>query len=221
MGHAQAQSSKTGMHLAACTLPPTHSMQIRWAQTQGQCLHRKRLMFWVALQPLGWSSANASSFRSDGHDAGRPHGRRRLHPDDILQQEFLQAVAKAIVVAVGGVSQHWSPWHLFFDQPPDLFQRYLRFALKADFLRHARHLSSLWVLRPDLRQIQPVGYRQTGLLGGQRYAYGYPAVLLLAQLPAILSRHTHRMRTLLRQSRSVDDPGGPRQMAGHRAQHPR
>lgn len=44
-------------------------------------------------------------------------------------------------------------------------------------------------------------------------------VILLAKLPAILTRHTDRVRSLLGETRVIDDPRFDRSMAFYRRQH--
>jgi hypothetical protein len=72
--------------------------------------------------------------------------------------------------------------------------------------RHAGCLAPLGVGRPFLRQVQLIGHGQAGLFIGHRDAHRHLAVVLLAQYPAVLPRHPHRVLALLRKARVVDDP---------------
>src|SRR5436190_674478 len=90
--------------------------------------------------------------------------------------------------------------------PCELIERDLGLGLEADFVGHARLLAALPVLRPALRQIEAIGYGQAGVVIGHRQRHCDLAVLLLAELPAILMRHADRMRPMLGKARVVDDP---------------
>ena len=65
--------------------------------------------------------------------------------------------------------------------------------------------AALRILRPSLRQIEPVGDRQAHLMVGQRQRHRDLAIVRLAQPPAILARHAYRMRALFRKTCVVDD----------------
>jgi hypothetical protein len=79
--------------------------------------------------------------------------------------------------------------------------------LEGDLLGDARLLATLGILDPDLRQIQPIGDRQAGMMVGDRQRHHRLAVGLLAELAAILVMHADRVLALLGERRVVDDPG--------------
>ena len=101
----------------------------------------------------------------------------------------------------------------------DLIERDLGLGLKADLLRHPAFLRRVSVPGPALRQIQPIGHRQAGIGVGQRQRHRDLAVVLLAQLAAVLPRHADRMPALLGEARVVDDPGLDRPMPLDRRQN--
>src|SRR3954454_14843123 len=65
----------------------------------------------------------------------------------------------------------------------------------------------------NARQMQPPGDRQARRMIGQRQADRHLAVVLFAELAAILTRHPHRMAAFLRKAGVVDDPGFDRAVA--------
>jgi hypothetical protein len=104
-------------------------------------------------------------------------------------------------------------------RPTHLFERNLWLGLKADFLRHACLTSTGAVLRPIFRQIQLIGYWQARLMIGDRQRHRHLAIVLLAELAAVLPRHANRVAPLLGQARVVDDPRLDRPMPFHRRQY--
>ena len=76
------------------------------------------------------------------------------------------------------------------------------------------------ILRPALRQVQPIGDRETDRVVRQRHAHRHLAVVLFAQGAAVLAGHPDRVPALLGirrcRRRSTRPPG----RAGHRRQHP-
>ncbi len=81
----------------------------------------------------------------------------------------------------------------------------LRLGLEDDIVRHARLGAPVRVISPLMRQIQAIGDRQAGVIVGSRQAHRDLAIVLLAELPAILPRHADRVLALLRDAGVVDD----------------
>ena len=74
--------------------------------------------------------------------------------------------------------------------------------------------------RPALRQIQAIGDGQARVVVGERQRDHDLAVLLLAELAAILMRHADRMGSALGKASVVDDPGLDRRRAARSAAAP-
>jgi hypothetical protein len=102
---------------------------------------------------------------------------------------------------------------------PNLLQGNLRLGLKLDLLGNASFLPSAAVLNPSLRQIQAESHRHTGRLGGHRKTDRHTAIILFANLAAILPGHSHRLLTLLRKSRVIHHPSHYWSLLQHRWQH--
>ena len=100
-----------------------------------------------------------------------------------------------------------------------LLQRDLGLGLELDVRGDAGFGPAKRVIDPILWQIQPVGDGQAALMGGHGQTYRHLAVVLLAQLAAILPGHTNRVAALLRKAGVVDDPGLDRFVARDRRQH--
>ena len=77
-------------------------------------------------------------------------------------------------------------------------------------------IASLHVLGPGLGQIHAIGDRQARAIAGDRKRNGHLAIVLLAELPAVLPRHTDRMFSLFRKPRVIDDPRRDRAVRRHR-----
>src|SRR3954467_2600902 len=100
----------------------------------------------------------------------------------------------------------------------DLIERDLRLGLEGDLLGHARRLAPRRIVSPLLRQVQAVSDRQTGRVIGKRERHGHLAVVLLAELAAVLTRDPNRVPALLGEAGIVNDPGldGPSTLEGGR-----
>src|SRR2546428_424170 len=98
-------------------------------------------------------------------------------------------------------------------------KRDLPFGADRDGSGDARRPAAAPVLRPRLRQIQPVGDRHTRALVSPREAYRHLAVVLFAKHAAILAGHAHRVAALLGHAGVVDDPRRHRAVSLQGRQH--
>jgi hypothetical protein len=73
----------------------------------------------------------------------------------------------------------------------------LGLGLESDLLGHPGLLAAGGIAGPVLRQIEPPGHRQARLMIGDRQRHRNLAIILLAELAAILPRHPHRVLALL------------------------
>src|SRR4051812_42053950 len=89
----------------------------------------------------------------------------------------------------------------------DLIERNLGFGLEGDLLRHTRLLAPGWIISPLLREIEAIGDGQAGGAIGERERHSHLAIVLLAELAAILARDPDRVPALLGEAGIVDDPG--------------
>ncbi len=151
--------------------------------------------------------------------AGREHQGVGQDAGDIGQPQGRHALTKLGVRAVAGVHQHNASRQPRLAGPADLLKRDLRLGRKADLVWNLGLAPPLAVLGPGLRQIEPKGRRQARPRVGQGQADRHLAVVLLADLPAVLTRHPHRMMALLAERRVVDDPRLDRPMRLDRRQH--
>src|SRR3954452_21435001 len=90
---------------------------------------------------------------------------------------------------------------------PDLIERNLGLGLEGDRLGHAGLLAPGWIISPLLRQVGGIGEREGGRAVGKQERHSPLAIVLLAELPAILTRPPHRVPALLGEAGIVDDPG--------------
>jgi hypothetical protein len=160
-----------------------------------------------------------------GTAATRPGPRRqRCHPwwpyrglrwdtGDIAQPQSADLLAQPGIAAISGVHQHNAARQTGGVGRPDLLQRDLRLGQKSNRLGDASRGAAHGVGRPLQRQIQPPGDRQARRMVGQRQADRDLAVVLFAELAAILTRHPDRMTALLGKAGVVDDPGFDRAAA--------
>src|SRR4051794_25374530 len=69
---------------------------------------------------------------------------------------------------------------------PELIERNLGLGLEGDRLGHTGLLAPGWIISPLLRQIEAIGEGQAGRAIGKRERHGHLAIVLLAQLTAVL-----------------------------------
>ena len=103
---------------------------------------------------------------------------------------------------------------------PDLIERDLAAWSGTRSRQEPRPWPSLRDRSPSSRQIEPIGDRQARLIVGDRKRDRDLAIVLLAELPAILARNADRMLALLRKAGVVDDPGPDRPMPLDRSAAP-
>jgi hypothetical protein len=141
------------------------------------------------------------------------------HPDRIGQSLGRDPGAEFAIVAIGGIGQHHDRREAGAPRSPQLRQRDLRLGLEGSVRRHADLGPPVGIIRPVLRQVELVGDRQAGLVGGHRKADRDLAIVLLAALAAILPRYADRVLALLGIAGVVDDQRLDRFLAGDDRQH--
>jgi len=97
----------------------------------------------------------------------------------------------------------------------DLFGGEERFGAEDDLVRYPGLPTALRVLAPGFRQVEFVGDRKAGGVGADREADGHLAVVLFADLSAVLSGDANRVFALFRKTSIVDHPGGDWRTGGH------
>ena len=152
------------------------------------------------------TTAARPSLRWQRLRAGRPHRGARQYAGSITQSQGADLLAQARVVAIARIQQHHAARNTSRASRAYLRERDLRLGLEADLLGNARLVPAGGVLRPGFRQIQPITHRQARIVIGDRQRYRGLAIVLLAELAAILPRHAHRVPALLRKAGIVDDP---------------
>lgn len=135
-----------------------------------------------------------------------PYRRMRPDRDRIRQALRAQSIAQRCVVTVGRVHEHGAARHICSKRGLDLCPGELVLGGKTNFLRHARTLAARFVFSPLTRQIQPITEWQTTFGRGQRQTHRNLAVLGLAQLPAVLARHSNRVTAVFAMTRIIDNP---------------
>ena len=127
--------------------------------------------------------------------------------------------AEVGVDAIPGVGQHRCCRHTDRQRGADLRQRDLRLGLERHCFRHARTGTTVRVIGPGLRRIQPMCERQTGMVVGHRQRDGDLAVILFAELSAVLPGHPDRVLALLRHAGIVNHPAADRTALLNQRQH--
>jgi hypothetical protein len=92
------------------------------------------------------------------------------------------------VYSVSCVGQNNSAGNVRRYRRPDLVQSYLRLGLKFNPIRHFCLIPPLGIFGPFLRQVQTIAGRQTGTPRSCRQTHCHPAVVLLTDLSAVLTR---------------------------------
>src|SRR4030095_5080981 len=125
-----------------------------------------------------------------------PDRRGTLDSHHIGHLQLRQLCTETGVGPVASVGQRHALWDASLTCTPDLVESDFWLGLKLNRIRHSGLLPSLAVFDPRLRQVQAVRHRHTRLLRGYRKADRYPAVILFANLAAILSGHSYRLTAL-------------------------
>ena len=95
----------------------------------------------------------------------------------------------------------------------DLLQRDLALRLERDVLGDLAAAAALGIIDPLVRHVKAIGHRQAGAMVGQRQRHGDLAIVLLAELAAVLPRDADRVPPFLRKTGIIDDPGLDRPVA--------
>src|SRR6266702_3203265 len=124
-----------------------------------------------------------------------PDTRRFTNPQHVVQFLTPKPIAKVRLSSIPRVGQHDSARNIVGQRSLNLFASNLPLGSKLNLLRHARFPTTGSILGPFLWQVQPIVQRHTAVRVGQGQAHRYLTILRLAQAPAVLPRHTHRMLT--------------------------
>jgi hypothetical protein len=87
-----------------------------------------------------------------------------------------------------------------------LGQRNLRLGLEGHIVRNASATGTFPVVNPFLGDIQLPSNRQAAVLCRDRQAHGYLTVVLLSDLPEVLTCHPDRMTPLLWKTGVANNP---------------
>ena len=176
-------------------------------QRPGQRLCREWLVLRAPSHPGGWAPASAPGFGRQRCGSWGPQARRGLNAQTVAQAQSRQRRTEGRVDPVSGICQNEAGRHPIGQGRPDLIQRDLWLGLEADILGHAGLAAPLGILGPGFRQVEAIGHRQTGLGVGHRERHGNLAVVLFADLTAVLPSHPDRVAALLGKAGIIDDPG--------------
>jgi hypothetical protein len=124
-------------------------------------------------------------------------------------------LAEPGVVAVSGVSDHGCTRNSIGDGLPDLFGGDERFGTEHHLFWHTGCAAPLGVFAPGFRHIEFVGDGEAGGGRADGEANGDLAVVLFADLAAVLPGNADGVLAFLREAGIVDDPGRDRRSRGH------
>src|SRR6201991_1799985 len=182
MDRADPHGRKARGQLALGSRAPGEAAPSTGGQTTGQCLERHRPMLGIAAQSSSWASATGPRGWRQRPVAGWPDAGARPHAKHVAQAERGDADAERGLIAISRITQDGPHRHAIRYSLTELPERDRRLSLEADLFRHPRLGPPRRVLRPGLRQKQPVSDRQAGMVVGHRQADRYLAVVRLAQL---------------------------------------
>src|SRR5215471_2815547 len=143
-------------------LAPADRAPSLFRQAQRELLDRDQVGLIAPPGVVDWFAAPAR------RGAGRPDQASRLNPSHIAHAKRGYAGAQARVAAVGRVHQRGADRNAGLPRRAQLFERDLRLRLERHRHGHVGLLAPRPVLRPVLRQIEPIGYRQAGVVIGDR-----------------------------------------------------
>src|SRR6185503_721295 len=188
------------------SLTPLYRAPLLRCQRFGQPLYAKRRRARHTLPPCRGTPDFVFGLWRHRPRASRPYGGDRLHPHTILQPHFIERFTPRRFIAIACIRQHDADGNARSFGHADLLQRDLGLGLKLYFLRHTGLFPPPLILSPSLRQVQPPVDRHTATLGGQRPTHRHLTIVLLAQLPAVLPRYSHRVSPFLGKPGIVHDP---------------
>ena len=171
-------------------------------------LYRQRRVLLIATKSM--RRPTATTFVRRGRQrlhAGRPDGGCTLNAHHIAQAKLRQGGTKLSVVSIGGIGQHDALRNTLSDGLSNLLQRDFQLGPERDLFRNLCFGSPFLGVGPGFWKIQTPSHWQAGTFVCNRKTDGHLTVILLAGLPTILSRYTHRMRSLLGNSGVIHDPG--------------
>src|SRR6516164_11684535 len=160
---------------------------------------------------MAFARSAASGDRKDELDVARIDLLMTRNADRPRQRSPAQRPAELCAHAVAGVGEDRAKTNASADQPIEFGERDLRLRPRRTMIRgNAGALKPNAIVDPYLRQEQPKAdhYRDLAPRKGQRHQC--LAIGGLAQSRGVLRRDPHRMRTLLRQGRVVNDQEGVR-----------
>jgi hypothetical protein len=126
-----------------------------------------------------------------------------------------RGLAELAVVAVSRIGEDRGPGNAIGDCPLKLFGGAERFGAEDDFVRSPGLPTALRVLAPGFRQVELVGNRKAGGVGAGREADGHQAVVLFADLSAVLPGEADGVFAFFRKTSIVGCLVGDGMAAGH------
>src|ERR1019366_5450099 len=228
MRDPNAHASKPRGQPLGRAFPPFDRAPCALAQSESKFLDRDQLMLAVAAHQLRWSPAARPSFRRQRRRAQWPDRGVRSRAGDVAQSQRRDIRTQIGLGAIAGIHQNYTARKAGLTRPAQLLERDFWLGLEANLFRHIRLAPTFAILSPVLRQIQPIGHRQTCMVIGNRQRHRDLAIVLLAKLAAILPRYPDRVPPLLGKAGVVDDPGFNRPVTldlrqhhlAHLGQHP-
>jgi hypothetical protein len=122
-------------------------------------------------------------------------------------------------VPIGCIRQDHSHRDLLFNRLPHLLQCNRRLGLKLNPFRDACLLAAFGILASHLRQIQPPGDGKTRIPIAHRKTYCCLAVIVFADLTAVLPGNSHRVLSLFGKTGVIHDPRHHRAILLHGWKH--
>src|SRR4051794_29169397 len=156
-----------------------------------------RLVLAIPAHQLGWSSPTRPRLGRQRCGPLRPNRGVGQDRGDVTEPERGDVGAQLRIATIAGIHEDDAARQAGFSSRTELIERNLGLGLEGDFLGHARRLAPRRIVSPLLRQVQAVSDRQTGRVIGERERHGHLAVVLLAELAAVLTRSPDRVAALL------------------------
>src|SRR3954466_15796018 len=193
MSGSHPHPCEAGGEVVGDALAPTDLGPRRRPKSQRQRLHRGWLVLAIPAHQLGWSSPARPGLGRQWRTALRPNRGVWQDPGDVTEPERGDVCAKLRIAAIASVHEDDPARQASIGRRTELIERNLGLGLEGDLLRHTRLLAPGWIISPLLRQVEAIGDGQAGRAIGARERHRHLAVVLLAELAAILARHPDRV----------------------------
>src|SRR4029077_21230457 len=185
-----SNKGKARLHRPASPLPPTDLAVRRSRKLAGEPQDGHGLMPRRATQQFCWATDSLPAPWRQRRSLVGPHGDLFRDANRVGKAARRYSLSELRDDTVAGICHDRRPRKIIRQQPIDLFEGNLPLGLKANLSRNGASLTPPPIPAPLLRQVQAPCTGHAHRAVGQRHSHSHLAVILFAERPAVLPRHT-------------------------------